>query len=237
MKEIDSGEMSTNDGQAGKPVYIAHQGRVFDVSESKLWKGGLHMKRHHAGKDLTSAIQAAPHGTEVLERYPQVAVLKKREVAEREIPEFLSRLLSRFPMLRRHPHPMTIHFPIVFMFSTTLFTLLYFLTGVRSFELTALNCLGAGILFTPVAMATGYYTWWLNYLAKPVRPVAIKKKVSVILFGTEIAAFLWRIAVPDILGVFSPSSVIYSLLIFSLLPLVTVLGWFGANLTFPIERD
>ena len=237
MKEIDSRELSEGNGQDGQPVYIAHQGRVFDVSESKLWKGGLHMKRHHAGKDLTTDIQGAPHGTEVLERYPQVAVLKKREVAEREIPEFLSRLLSRFPMLRRHPHPMTIHFPIVFMFSTTLFTLLYFLTGVRSFELTALNCLGAGILFTPVAMATGYYTWWLNYLAKPVRPVAIKKKVSVILFGTEIAAFLWRIAVPDILGVFSPSSVIYSLLIFSLLPLVTVLGWFGANLTFPIERD
>jgi predicted heme/steroid binding protein/uncharacterized membrane protein len=237
MKEIDSRELSEGNGQDGQPVYIAHQGRVFDVSESKLWKGGLHMKRHHAGKDLTTDIQGAPHGTEVLERYPQVAVLKKREVAEREIPEFLSRLLSRFPMLRRHPHPMTIHFPIVFMFSTTLFTLLYFLTGVRSFELTALNCLGAGILFTPVAMATGYYTWWLNYLAKPVRPVAIKKKVSVILFGTEIAAFLWRIAVPDILGVFSPSSVIYSLLIFSLLPLVTVLGWFGANLTFPVERD
>ena len=176
MKEIDSRELSEGNGQDGKPVYIAHQGKVFDVSESKWWKGGLHMKRHHAGKDLTTDIQGAPHGTEVLERYPQVAVLKKGEGAEREIPESLSRLLSRFPMLRRHPHPMTIHFPIVFMFSTTLFNLLYLLTGVRSFELTALNCLGAGILFTPVAMATGYYTWWLNYLAKPVRPVSIKKK-------------------------------------------------------------
>ncbi len=156
MKEIDSRELSEGNGQDGKPVYIAHQGKVFDVSESKLWKGGLHMKRHHAGKDLTTDIQGAPHGTEVLERYPQVAVLKKGEGAEREIPESLSRLLSRFPMLRRHPHPMTIHFPIVFMFSTTLFNLLYLLTGVRSFELTALNCLGAGILFTPVAMVTGY---------------------------------------------------------------------------------
>jgi predicted heme/steroid binding protein/uncharacterized membrane protein len=237
MKEIDSGEMSTNDGQAGKPVYIAHQGRVFDVSESKLWKGGLHMKRHHAGKDLTSAIQAAPHGTEVLERYPQVAVLKKREVTEREIPEALSRLLSRFPMLRRHPHPMTIHFPIVFMFATTLFTVLYLLTGVRSFELTAVHCLGAGMLFTPLAMASGYYTWWLNYLAKPVRAVSIKKKVSVILFSTEIAAFLWRITVPEILNAFSLSSLVYSLLILSLLPLVTIIGWFGAQLTFPLERD
>jgi predicted heme/steroid binding protein/uncharacterized membrane protein len=237
MKEIDPRELSAANGQEGKPVYIAHQGKVFDVSESKLWKGGLHMKRHHAGKDLTTDIQGAPHGTEVLERYPQVAVLKKREVAEREIPESLSRLLSRFPMLRRHPHPMTIHFPIVFMFSTTLFNLLYLLTGVRSFEQTALNCLGAGILFTPVAMATGYYTWWLNYRAKPVRSVSIKKKVSVILFSTEITAFLWRVTVPDILNTFSPASLIYLLLILSLLPLVAVIGWFGAQLTFPLERD
>jgi uncharacterized membrane protein len=166
-----------------------------------------------------------------------VAVLKKGKGAEREIPESLSRLLSRFPMLRRHPHPMTIHFPIVFMFSTTLFNLLYLLTGVRSFELTALNCLGAGILFTPAAMATGYYTWWLNYLAKPVRPVTIKKRVSVILLSTEIVVFLWRVTVPDILNVFGVASLVYSLLVFSLLPLVTVIGWFGAQLTFPIERD
>jgi predicted heme/steroid binding protein/uncharacterized membrane protein len=237
MKAIDSRELSEGNGQDGKPVYIAHQGKVFDVSESKLWKGGLHMKRHHAGKDLTTDIQGAPHGTEVLERYPQVAVLKKGKGAEREIPESLSRLLSRFPMLRRHPHPMTIHFPIVFMFSTTLFNLLYLLTGVRSFELTALNCLGAGILFTPAAMATGYYTWWLNYLAKPVRPVTIKKRVSVILLSTEIVVFLWRVTVPDILNVFGVASLVYSLLVFSLLPLVTVIGWFGAQLTFPIERD
>ena len=237
MKEIDSRELSEGNGQDGKPVYIAHQGKVFDVSESKLWKGGLHMKRHHAGKDLTTEFQGAPHGTEVLERYPQVAVLTKGETAEREIPASLSRLLARFPMLRRHPHPMTIHFPIVFMFSTTLFTVLYLLTGVRSFELTALHCLGAGILFTPVAMATGYGTWWLNYLAKPVRSVSIKKKVSVILLGTELVAFLWRVAVPDILKAFSLAGLAYSLLIFSLLPLATVLGWFGAQLTFPIERD
>lgn len=237
MKAIDSRELSEGNGQEGKPVYIAHQGKVFDVSESKLWKGGLHMKRHHAGKDLTTEFQGAPHGTEVLERYPQVAVLTKRETAEREIPASLSRLLARFPMLRRHPHPMTIHFPIVFMFSSTLFTVLYLLTGVRSFELTALHCLGAGILFTPVAMATGYGTWWLNYLAKPVRSVSIKKKVSVILLGTELVAFLWRVAVPDILNAFSLAGLAYSLLIFSLLPLATVLGWFGAQLTFPIERD
>ncbi|MBI5583160.1 MAG: cytochrome b5, partial [Deltaproteobacteria bacterium] len=182
-------------------------------------------------------IESAPHGPEVLERYPQVAVLKKKSRPEREVPKYLGRVLSRFPILRRHPHPMTIHFPIVFMFSTTLFNILYLLTGIRSFEVTALHCLGAGILLTPVAMATGYLTWWLNYLARPIPAVAIKKKTSVILFGTEIIAFLWRVTVPDILQTFSPAGLIYALLIFSLLPLVSVIGWFGAQLTFPPERD
>ena len=79
------------------------------------------------------------------------------------MPAMLSRLLVRFPMLRRHPHPMTVHFPIVFAFSAAVFTLLYLVTGIASFESTALHCLGAGLLFTPVAMTTGYFTWWLNY--------------------------------------------------------------------------
>ena len=237
MKEIDPEDLPKFNGQNGNPVYIVHQGKVFDVSKSRLWKDGVHMKRHHSGTDLTTDIQAAPHGPEVLERYSQVGVLKEQEVPEIEIPKVLSRLLKRVPMLRRHPHPMTVHFPIVFMFSATVFNILYFFTRLRSFELTALNCLGAGILFTPVVMGTGYYTWWLNYLAKPLRPVSIKKKVSVVLLAVEVAAFIWRVKDPNILDSFGISSVIYALLILSLFPLVTVMGWFGARMTFPIERD
>ena len=237
MKEIDPKDLGQFNGENGRPVYVVHQDRVFDVSGSKLWKNGLHMRRHHGGNDLTTDIQAAPHGLEVLERYPQVAVLKKENLPERKIPDILTRLLKRFPLLRRHPHPMTIHFPIVFMFATTVFTLFYLLTGIRSFESTALNCLGAGLLFTPVAIGTGYYTWWLNYMARPLKPVNIKKKMAVILFGVEIVAFVWRITVPGVLIFFNAASVIYLLLILSLLPLVTIIGWFGANMSFPIERE
>ncbi len=237
MKEIDPKDLGQFNGENGRPVYVVHQDRVFDLSGSKLWKNGLHMRRHHGGNDLTTDIQAAPHGLEVLERYPQVAVLKKENLPERKIPDILTRLLKRFPLLRRHPHPMTIHFPIVFMFATTVFTLFYLLTGIRSFESTALNCLGAGLLFTPVAIGTGYYTWWLNYMARPLKPVNIKKKMAVILFSVEIIAFFWRIAVPDVLVSFSAASGIYLILILSLLPLVTIIGWFGANMSFPIERE
>ncbi|NIV98944.1 cytochrome b5, partial [Candidatus Saccharibacteria bacterium] len=64
---------------------------------------------------MTADIQGAPHEPDVLERYPQVGTLKKEkaEVAELEIPRPLAWLLEKVPMLRRHPHPMTVHFPIV----------------------------------------------------------------------------------------------------------------------------
>lgn len=237
MEEIDPKDLSKCNGKEGNPVYIAHQGRIIDVSASPLWKGGLHMNRHHAGNDLTTDIQAAPHGLEVLDRYPQVAVLKRERLPEPEIPKTLSGLLKRFPLLRRHPHPMTIHFPIVFMVSAPLFTVLYLLTGITGFETTALHCLVAGLLFIPVGIGTGYYTWWLNYQARPLRPVTIKKRVSLILLGLAAMTTVWRLTVPDILVSFRAASGIYLVLVLSLLPLVTVMGWFGAQMTFPLERE
>ncbi|UCD29186.1 MAG: cytochrome b5 [Planctomycetota bacterium] len=237
MKAYDLNEIAKYDGSNGNPVYIVHRGRVYDVSNSKLWKSGLHMKRHHAGRDLTTDIKAAPHGTEVLERYPQVGVVKKSESSEIKIPAALSWLLARYPMLRRHPHPMTVHFPIVFMFSTTIFNLLYLVTGIRSFELTALHCLGAGILFTLITILTGLYTWWLNYRSKPARAVVIKRRLSPILLIGAVIAFVWRLQVPDILTNLGGTGFIYLLLVLSFLPMVTVIGWFGAQLTFPIEKE
>ena len=68
MKKITTKELSEFNGKEGKAVYIAHEGKVFDVSASKLWQGGIHMQRHHAGSDLTTDLQSAPHGPEGLER-------------------------------------------------------------------------------------------------------------------------------------------------------------------------
>jgi predicted heme/steroid binding protein/uncharacterized membrane protein len=236
MREFELIELEKFNGENGQPIYVAHQGKVFDVSNSKMWKSGLHMKRHHAGNDLTTDIKGAPHGPELLEKYPQVGVLKE-EAPERELPAALCWLLARVPLLRRHPHPMTVHFPIVFMFSVTIFNILYLITGVKAFELTALHCLGAGIPFTAVAIITGFYTWWLNYMAKPTRAVSIKRCLSIFMLVLGIVVFIWRIMVPDILDNFGLASVIYFVLVLSFLPLVTFIGWFGAQLTFPIEKE
>ena len=77
MKELTAEEWSSFNGKDGQPIYIAFQGKVYDVTKSPLWAKGLHMNRHPAAKDLTGEISAAPHGPEVLERYPQIGVVKK----------------------------------------------------------------------------------------------------------------------------------------------------------------
>jgi predicted heme/steroid binding protein/uncharacterized membrane protein len=235
MKEFDAAELADFNGENGKPIYIAHAGKVYDVSESKLWRNGLHMKRHKAGGDLTADIQAAPHEVDVLERYPQVGVLKK-EVVEQQLPQVLDWLLKKVPMLRRHPHPMTVHFPIVFAFCTPVFIILYLITGNKSFEMTALHCLAGGIIFSLIAISTGLYTWWLNYFAKPLKAVKIKIPLAFAMLITEIVIFIWRMMLPDVLEIMGGAGIVYLLLVISLIPMITIIGWFGASMTFPVEK-
>ncbi len=235
MKEFSAEELAGYNGENGNPVYIAYRGEVYDVSDSKLWRSGLHMKRHHAGGDLTADIQAAPHEPDVLERYPKVGTLKK-EVIDRQLPAVFDRLIKKYPMLRRHPHPMTVHFPIAFAFSPPVFVFLYLVTGVKSFEATALNCLAAGIIFTAVAIATGFYTWWLNYLARPLQVLKKKIPLAIALLIIEIILFIWRLSAPDVLAPVRGSGLIYLVLVFLLLPLITLIGWYGASITFPVEE-
>lgn len=236
MKEFEVEELEQFDGKDGQPAYVAHQGKVYDVTGSKMWKGGVHMNRHHAGKNLTTDIQAAPHDPDVLARYPLAGTLKEGGVSPRELPGALTWLLTRAPFLRRHPHPMTIHFPIVFTFAALVSNVIYLLLGIKNFETTALHCLGAAVFFTPVAMATGFYTWWLNYQTRRIRPVMIKQRLSFILLGTEIIVFVWRLEDPAILAPAGWPGLVYMLLILFMFILVFVIGWFGANLTFPIEK-
>jgi predicted heme/steroid binding protein/uncharacterized membrane protein len=235
MKEFNPESLAEFSGKDGKPVYVAHKGRVFDLSESRLWKTGLHMKRHPAGQDLTSEIKAAPHGHEVLDKYPQVGILKKQATGSL-LPNPLELLLDRFPFLRRHPHPMIVHFPIAFSITPALFCFLFLITDVKSFETTAFHCLGAGILFSIPAILTGFFTWWLNYGARSMRPIKIKIYLSLTLFCVDLIAFLWRSMFPDVFTSLGTEGIIYLMLVISLVPMVSIIGWFGAGLTFPIEK-
>lgn len=233
--ELSPEELALKDGKEGRPVYIAYEGKIYDVSASKLWKTGSHMRRHPSGKDLTTELSAAPHGPEVFERYPMVGTIKK-SVSEVEEKTFLEPLFLKIPFLRRHPHPMTVHFPIAFMLSSVFFTLLTLITGNPSFDTTSFYCLAGGVIFTPIAMVTGLVSWMVNYLAKPLHAVHVKLGVSLIMLVVSIVVLVWREITPDIITNFRSVSFIYLLLDFSLWPMVMIIGWHGAMLTFPIER-
>jgi predicted heme/steroid binding protein/uncharacterized membrane protein len=233
---FDEESLKKNDGREGRPAYIAHNGRVFDVSKSRLWPGGAHMGRHHAGGDLSADIGAAPHGPEVLERYPQVGVLSK-EAPAGTLPPRLAALLGRYPFFKRHPHPASVHFPIVLTLAASFFSVLHAVTGKVSFDQTAFYCLTGALLFTPVAMITGLFTWWVNYMARPMRPVTIKKYLSLASLLVMACLFFFRVLGPA--EPMPPSALpglLYLVLMVALSPAILVVSYYGGTLTFPIER-
>jgi len=65
---ISRGELRANNGETGRPRFIAFEGVVFDLSACPNWRGEMHRGEHFAGQDLTQALDEAPHGPEVFQR-------------------------------------------------------------------------------------------------------------------------------------------------------------------------
>ena len=69
-------ELAQNNGQNGRPAYVAVNGTIYDVTESPRWQNGLHPPDHQAGQDLTEELASAPHVRAVVERFPVVGTLE-----------------------------------------------------------------------------------------------------------------------------------------------------------------
>ena len=72
-------DLAKYNGKNGKPAYVAHKGKVYDVTNSFLWKDGRHQVLHSAGTDLTIAIEQAPHSGEMLAKFPVIGILQKAD--------------------------------------------------------------------------------------------------------------------------------------------------------------
>ncbi len=216
-------ELAQYDGKEGRPAYIAFQGKVYDVSASRLWKGGLHSRKHSAGSDLTQMLTGAPHGVDALMKVHVVGDLVKE-------PTLTQRLLER--LVRLHPHPITVHFTIGYAVTVPLFSLLFMLTGNASFELASFYLLLLGFLAAVPAVAFGVLSWRINYGGK-LSKIFLAKMVATAVFAVVIAVSLaWRAASPEVLVTGDAASYGYLALVISLIPIATVLGHYGGRIVY-----
>jgi predicted heme/steroid binding protein len=74
MKDFTAEELAQYDGREGRPVYVAYEGTVYDLSDSPMWVGGDHEGEHTAGHDCTAEQEDAPHDVHATE-FPQVGRL------------------------------------------------------------------------------------------------------------------------------------------------------------------
>lgn len=63
-------ELAAYDGRDGRRAYVAVNDKIYDVTDSPLWQGGLHPPDHQAGRDLTEELTKAPHVRSIVERFP-----------------------------------------------------------------------------------------------------------------------------------------------------------------------
>jgi len=75
LRKFTTQELYRYNGEDGAPAFIAYQGKVYDVSRSFLWKEGRHQATHFAGIDLSGALDQAPHGLDLLNRFPVIGWL------------------------------------------------------------------------------------------------------------------------------------------------------------------
>lgn len=67
-------ELAKFDGKEGRLAYVAVDGIVYDVTDSKSWEDGAHAG-FEAGKDLTEEIKKSPHGIEAMDNVIEVGKL------------------------------------------------------------------------------------------------------------------------------------------------------------------
>jgi 2-oxoglutarate ferredoxin oxidoreductase subunit beta len=76
LKSFTLEELKRFDGAGGSPIYIGYKGLVYDLSSSPLFQGEKRMRCHLAGRELTKEMEIAPHGEDLVFKFPAVGKLQ-----------------------------------------------------------------------------------------------------------------------------------------------------------------
>jgi len=74
MINFTKAQLAIRNGQDRPQIWVAYRGLIYDVTESRLWRNGMHYE-HWAGQDLTDELLDAPHTERVFDRFKVVGVL------------------------------------------------------------------------------------------------------------------------------------------------------------------
>ncbi|WP_276364504.1 cytochrome b5 domain-containing protein [Daejeonella sp. H1SJ63] len=75
LPEYSRSFLALRNGQDKPQIWVALNGIIYDVTESRLWKNGKHYE-HWAGQDLTDELKDAPHTEQVFAKFEAVGRLK-----------------------------------------------------------------------------------------------------------------------------------------------------------------
>jgi predicted heme/steroid binding protein/uncharacterized membrane protein len=262
-KLISEEELRASDGQQDRPAYIVYKGRVYDVSQSRLWRKGVHVRRHYAGNDLTADIAAAPHDESVFERVPLVGELETAALPQEAgtCPEEETTLADVRPTdvrptdayptdvrppdkhlslldfyFEQHPHPVAVHFPVALSVMVAVVVALYLFTNTRVLETTAYYVLWGAVIMGPVSIMTGAFSWWHNYGHKLTDNFKDKISFSAIYIVLGAVALALRTANPNVLVERESLGWVYVMLVMAQIPVVSILGWVGTKILFPPKK-
>jgi len=230
MKPISREDLEKGDGSEDRPALVAVDGKVYEVTSSGMWAGGKHMNVHVAGRDLSAEIKAAPHGPDVLERFEQVGDLAGGGKDAGDTYPRPGALVSM--ILARHPHPVSVHFPIALSLAGALFVVLGVVLTSDTLAAAGFYNLVLGAVMSPPAIGAGLLSWWYNY-GGAWTPIFRRKIVLSILYLVVAgAAIAVRLLLAGEAGPV-PWDWVYVALAAALPPVAIALGFLGGKITFP----
>ncbi len=67
-------QLALRNGQDREEIWVAFLGKIYDVTQSRMWRDGKHYE-HWAGQDLTEELGEAPHTQKVFDKFEVIGKL------------------------------------------------------------------------------------------------------------------------------------------------------------------
>ncbi|MBI5248982.1 MAG: hypothetical protein HY912_05755, partial [Desulfomonile tiedjei] len=144
--------------------------------------------------------------------------------------------LDSYPWFRRHPHPAMVHFPVSFLIGAPVLNTLALVANSPRTEWAAYCCLLIATASIPPSIASGYFTWWVNYEFRDSRIIAKKRLLAWLAIAVALVEVAARsFFLEDPIDIRSVSVWLYAGALWGLAAIASCIGFLGGKLVFPYE--